>query len=414
MVRFTGSRSEKKRLPESGTGGLEKAIAVLETKRRDKDHLLSFLPPPPKLAAECLKVAERLEKSSDTLVIVGIGGSSLSSRIFESIKNKNKLVVFEGIDPARISREISRIDFRYSCVNLVSKSGETLETLANAALVLNELKKQAGKKWKERVVLTAGPAEGRLQKWAEKEGIAILGIPDEVGGRFSVFTQVGLLPAAFLGLDVKKIMQGIDIGMKSGFLKRPGENPAAELSRMLLDAVESELSELVLWGYGETSHLLSLWLQQLWAESLGKKYSGGGQEKRWGVTPAALRGSEDQHSLLQLLTEGKHRPTVLFIRDSVRGAKLDQEERDFIGLKKSVSNTGMVQNALIEGTKKSLLEIGAKTYELSLGRAGEKEIAEAMTLLILSTLITAEVLSINPFGQPGVEEGKRITKSLLT
>jgi glucose-6-phosphate isomerase len=410
MADLTTSGAARKLLVRDIESELSKALGRLKEKAADPFHLLNFMLPPPPVMRKCAATAARLDSFSEKLVVCGIGGSSLAAKLFGTIGTKNSLLFFEGLDPRHAKDKLNSIDFSHSSLNLVSKSGNSLETLTNAALLLVGIRRMAARDWKKRVVLTASPLEGRLQKWAADEKVTILELPVEVGGRFSAFTPVGLLPALFVGLDPDKILRGIRAGLKSGLCGNLTENPSAGLAAMILKTGQLDLGNIVLWGYGRTEHAFALWTQQLWAESLGKMRG----DDRFGVTPVVLMGSEDQHSLLQLLVEGPKRHSVLFLTDECAGVKLPVQARKFAGFGGSAKVLGDVQRALIEGTSKSLLKAGLPCAEFSLGKADEKELSEAMTIFIIATLLAAEVQGINPFGQPGVEEGKRITKALLT
>jgi len=410
MADLTTSGAARKLLVRGIEPELSKALKSLKEKASDPVHLFNFMVPPPSVVKECASTAARLDSFSEKLVVCGIGGSSLAAKLFGTIGTRNSLLFFEGLDPRHAEDKLNSIDFRHSSLNLVSKSGNSLETLTNAVLLLGGIRRMAGRDWKKRVVLTASPVEGRLQKWAKEEKIPILEIPMEVGGRFSAFTPVGLLPALFVGLDPEKILRGVRAGLKTGLCETLTENASAGLASIVLKTGQLDLGNIVLWGYGRTEHAFALWAQQLWAESLGKMRG----DDRFGVTPVVLMGSEDQHSLLQLLVEGPKRHSVIFLTDDSPGVKLSLQARKFAGFGEKAKALGDVQRALLEGTSRSLLKAGLPCAEFSLGRADEKELSEAMTIFIIATLIAAEVQGINPFGQPGVEEGKRITKELLS
>ncbi|HNQ79182.1 MAG TPA: hypothetical protein PK747_09280 [Acidobacteriota bacterium] len=410
MADLTASGPERKLILKGIETELSKALSSLKKKAGDQSHLLNFMAPSDRVVKNCAATAARLDSFSEKLVVCGIGGSSLAAKLFGTVGTKNSLLFFEGVDPRHAEDKLNSIDFGHSALNIVSKSGNSLETLTNASLLLDSLRKKRGRDWRKRVVLTASPVDGRLQKWAASEKVPVLEIPNEVGGRFSAFTSVGLLPALFVGLDPEKIVRGVKAGMKRGLSEDLVENSSACLAAMVLKTGQLDLGNIVLWGYGRTEHSFAFWAQQLWAESLGKMRG----DDRFGVTPVVLKGSEDQHSLLQLLVEGPKRHSVLFLTDECRGVNLSSAARKFSGFGERAKSLGDVQRALLEGTSRSLLNAALPCAEFSLGKADEKEISEAMTVFIIATLIAAEVQGINPFGQPGVEEGKRITKELLS
>lgn len=389
-----------------------KSLCKIRTKLRDENHLLYHLLPKIESIEKISNTVKRIKCNSDTLICVGIGGSSLAGKVFYSIKKEREIIFFEGVEPKKIEEAVKNLDFKKCFLNIISKSGNTIETIINSAFLLKELKDKTGEKWKERVILTASSGEGRLIEWAKKENIKILEIPAPVGGRFSAFTAAGLLPAIYCGLDGNEIAKGVEKGLKRGLSLNISSNLSAKIANFYLSSAEKKLKNIIIWGYGEPCYLLSLWVQQLFAESLGKMDLKSG--KRKGLLPVALKGSEDQHSILQFLKEGDASASVMFISSNSKSPKLGVFERNFTGLKNNQLRYSDIQNALKEGTKKSLQKDGFLVSEVSLNCNSEKNLAQFMTLFMISVLITSDFLKIDPFGQDGVEEGKAITKFLLT
>lgn len=358
---------------------------------------------------ESSRCAAELRSESDLLVSVGVGGSALGGKALCKVAPSVPVRFLEGTDPVALSAALTEIPWERTSLNIVSKSGGTLEALTNGALCLEALRRACPGTWKHKVAVTVSPGPGRLQGWARSEGVRILDIPPSVGGRFSVFTPVGLLPAAFAGLDVGAVVEGAAAGI-AGSLGAPGtENAALALGLTLAEALGGGLEEVDIWGYGGTPHSVALWLQQIWAESLGRKTETG----RVGVTPLACRGSEDQHSLLQLFTQGPRRRWILFLTGEGDGPEISPWAREFAGLPAGVTRLGQVQEALWKGTSETLRHAGVPSCRYHLGAAREREVGEALAVFIASTLWAAGLLGVDPFGQPGVEFGKRRTRSLL-
>ena len=381
------------------------AINNLSKKRDDESHLLNHLKPSLNSLKEIKNEANRLASFSDTLIVVGIGGSSLSSKIFESIKKKRRVIFFEGIDERRIIEKLNSLKIENCSLNIISKSGNTLETITNSAILIEKFKKSVGKYWKERVILTASEGSGRLQNWAKEENIKMVEIPTPVGGRFSSFTPVGLLPSSFLSLKIEKIASGVEKGLENGFKKELKENYSALLSLFYLYTSLKGFSNIYLWGFGKVAQSLSLWIQQLWDESLGK----GGV----GLSIIPLKGSEDQHSVLQLLVEGPQNFSTIFFTDNYKKIKINKNQRKFIGIGNQIKFFNDLNLSLKEGAKNHLLKNRVPLLEFSLGKSEEEDISKVMTQFIISTLIIAEVSNISPLGQSGVEESKKITRSLI-
>jgi glucose-6-phosphate isomerase len=218
-----------------------------------------------------------------------------------------------------------------------------------------------------------------------------------------------MLPSAFAGLDLEALRRGASEGVAASLAEAGASNPARELGVALAGGFRAGLSVVDIWAYGELCHALGLWLQQLWAESLGRRTEAG----RVGPTPLVCRGSEDQHSLLQLAADGPPIRWALFLTADGRGPSLSAQVRAFAGLPPGAHDLGVVQEALWRGTLRSLGEAGVPTLRLHLGDAGEEALGEAMATLVLSTLWAAALLGVDPFGQPGVESGKRHTLAWL-
>ncbi|MCX7830480.1 MAG: hypothetical protein N2445_05420, partial [Acidobacteria bacterium] len=309
-------------------------IKSLQSKTKDNNHLLFYLLPKEETIFKSAETAKELSSISETLIVAGIGGSSLAGKIFSSLKKEKQVIFWEGVEPRRIEKAEENIDFAKCSLNIISKSGNTIETIVNSAFLLRKIKDACGSKWKERIVLTASEGNGVLLKWAKDKGIKIVEIPSSVGGRFSAFTPVGLIPALYCGLDGDRIAEGVEEGLKVGLSCDLKSNFSAEISKFYLSSLMKKNATIVIWGYGEICHLISLWVQQLWAESLGKKKISSKGEIRTGLFPVVLKGSEDQHSILQFLREGKTSSSVMFLSENYKGQKIGDFERNFSGLKK--------------------------------------------------------------------------------
>lgn len=376
---------------------------------RGPGHLLGHLPPDAASVDASARAAEDLRAEGDRLVVVGIGGSALGGRALCALRPGAPVRFLCGTDPESVGRSLAEVPWERTCLDLVSKSGGTLETLTNGALCLEALRTARPADWRRRVVVTASPGMGRLQAWARSEGIRVLEIPAPVGGRFSALTPVGMIPSAFAGLDLEALGRGASKGVAGSLAETGAPNPARELGVALACGFRAGLGIVDIWAYGQLCHDLGLWLQQLWAESLGRRTEVG----RVGPTPLVCRGSEDQHSLLQLAADGPPVRWALFLTADGRGPSLSEQARNFAGLPPGAQNLGVVQEALWRGTLRSLGDAGVPALRLHLGDAGEEALGEAMVVLMLSTLWAAALLGVDPSGQPGVEAGKRHTVAWL-
>lgn len=391
---------------------LEGLRHALLAQAKDPGHPLAHLPPGDDVAAAVRHQAKLLRREASVLVVAGIGGSSLGAKVL--CRRPGTTVRFlEGVDPEGLAGRLADVPWERAALAIVSKSGGTLETLVNAGLCLEALKKAAPDRWRHRVVVVASPGEGRLQRWAAQEGVAVLPVPAAVGGRYSVLTPVGLLPAAFDGIDPSALLAGARVGADKSLLLQGKENPALALATVLFGLYSAGRREVDLWGYGERSALFASWVQQLWGESLGRRLGEGEAAVRVGPTPVACRGSEDQHSLLQLFVDGPPVRWVLLFSGSSPGPALPPPVREFAGLPARTVNAGMVQEALRSGTERALREAGVPVVRYDFGGLDATALGEAFFVFQAATMVAGALFEVDPFGQPGVEAGKRFTRSIL-
>lgn len=388
--------------------GLRQTVLALT---HHEEHPFRHTPGDAALEASVRHQARLLRREAEVLVVAGIGGSSLGARVLCAGPD-SRVRFLEGLDPASLSARLRSVHWEKAALCVVSKSGGTLETLVNSALALERLQKACPQTWRQRTVLVASPGEGPLHRWAAAEGIPRLTIPPAVGGRYSVLTPVGLLPAAFDGVDPSAVLSGARLGADKALLLQGGRNPALVLALLLVQFYAKGLAEVDLWGYGERPYLFARWVQQLWGESLGRRV-GDGEGHRLGPTPVACLGSEDQHSLLQLFADGPRTRWLLFFSEDSPGPPLSLPARTFAGLPFSVPNVGAVQRALREGTARALSEAGVPVARYDLGGADAASLGEAFFVFMAATVYAAALFEVDPFGQPGVEAGKTITRRLL-
>jgi len=286
-------------------------------KRRETGELhfrdLPYLP-----ADDIILYADQARKRFDFFVNVGIGGSSLGAQAlmtalchpFHNLlgqRESNGLKMFfaDNIDPDYISGMFDVINPSRTLFNIITKSGSTAETMSTFLLIKSLLDKTVGNKWRDHIVITTDPEKGDLRKIAEQEKISSFEVPEGVGGRFSVFSSVGLLPAACAGIDIVNFLEGaaeMDNRLEASEVM---ENPAYLLAmyHYLLDT-EKGKSISVMMPYSSGLYGLADWFRQLWAESLGKRYDLDGNEVHVGQTPVKALGVTDQHSQVQLYVEG--------------------------------------------------------------------------------------------------------------
>lgn len=377
----------------------------------------------PYQAAEVAKVkalAETIKPDYDALVVLGIGGSALGTRaLYQAllppfVSKKPTLFVADNIDPASFGRLLEHLDLSRTVFNVISKSGETAETMAQFLIVRQLLSEKLGvEALRRQIIVTTDAQSGYLRPLVGKEGWRDLIIPAGVGGRFSVFTPVGLFPAAMVGIDIEELLAGaawMDERCRAADLWR---NPA------MLFAVLQYLSEkpiVVMMPYADSLAGVSEWFCQLWAESLGKEQDRQGKTVRVGQTPVRALGTTDQHSQVQLYAEGPDDKTVVFLRveDPGREVKIPNPYPDIEGCQYlSGVGLGSLLRSEQRATQIALAKKGRLTCFLSLPAVNPFTLGQVLYLFEAATAVAGELYGINAFDQPGVEEGKRLTYGMM-
>jgi glucose-6-phosphate isomerase len=373
------------------------------------------------------RFAEGVGQAFDHVLLLGIGGSALGAKALvnalrppawnelsdEAREYFPRLTVLENVDPVTIAAALARIDPRRVLVNVVSKSGGTAETLAQYLVVREWLEKAVGAEAAPRhLVFTTDPAKGPLRQMAEQEGIAALEVPASVGGRFSVLSPVGLLPAALVGIDVEGLLRGAQGALARAETDDLLQNPAG-LHAGLLWAADARLGSRihVLMPYCDGLREFAAWYCQLWAESLGKRVDRAGSEVCAGPTPVAALGATDQHSQVQLYMEGPYDKVVTFVRvDGADDLTIParpgmSEELAYLGGK----TIGALLRAEQEATAAALSRMGRMNSTITLPRLDAEVLGELFMFFQLATGYAGVWYGVNPFDQPGVELGKKLT-----
>ena len=356
--------------------------------------------------------AARLKRERiETIVWVGIGGSGLGPRVIKEVfetAETPELIIVDTVDPAVIAAELSIIDFQRTLLVIASKSGGTLEPTAAFFIMEERMKQALGDRAKERILVITDPKEGALKRYADAEGYTTLPLHPDVGGRFSIFTPVGLLPLALLGADLTSFLRGakeMDTVCQHPDLS---ENPAAQLAaiQFLLDTKRDYPIRIIM-PYATRLQSLGRWEQQLLAESLGKT-------EAYGPTPLASIGTQDQHSMLQQWIQGRRLHWHLFIceeeKERVTIPKIPMEELSFL----SEKGLGQVLDALYEGTAQSLTAAKRPHATITLPRLDAYHLGQIFFLFMVEVMLLGKLYRVDPYGQPGVEMGKKIAKEILS
>lgn len=344
----------------------------------------------------------------DNFVVIGIGGSSLGNRALHNALNhpfhtKPRIFILENVDPTTINGLMDVIDFKRTIFNVITKSGTTVETMANFMVLKAKIQDKA------QIIITTDPTEGELRKIANDEGYTTLDIPSEVGGRFSVFSSVGLLSAAVSGIDIRELLEGARFmdGMSKN--KDIWKNPACMSAVLQYIFYKRGRNISVFMPYSDRLRDLAEWFCQLWAESLGKC-------ENVGSAPVRTLGVIDQHSQLQLYMEGPQDKVITFVRIKDFGTTIEipRDFHKYLGISYLGGHT-INELILAEqlATEIALTKNKRPNCTITLENISPFTIGALMYMLEIQTAFIGELFGIDAFDQPGVEEGKKITNALL-
>lgn len=376
------------------------------------------------------EVAERLQKDFDTFVLLGIGGSALGpiatftalkhlyyNELPQKTRKTPKFYVIDNVDPERMQALFEIIDLDTTVFNVVTKSGATSETMSQYLIVMDMLQKKYKKKAREHIIATTSQTKGNLIKLAEAEGFETFFIPDGVGGRFSQLCPVGLLPAAVIGIDIKEMLRG---AKEMDILCRQTDdiytNPALMSALMQYLSIQDGKNISVMMPYADSLKFIADWYCQLWAESLGKAVDLDGNEVFVGQTPVKSLGVTDQHSQVQLYTEGPFDKVVTFLEVENFRATVDipngcEEFPDVHFLSNHTLNE--LLNKELYATRFALKKAERSNYTIVLEQVDEYHIGALLYMFQMQTAYAGEMLNIDAYNQPGVEEGKNATYALF-
>jgi glucose-6-phosphate isomerase len=357
-------------------------------------------------------------------VVLGIGGAALggealTTALVDPRTPGMQVVVADSIDPSAIQALLGSVDLRRTLFNVVSKSGDTAETMARFLIVRDRLMRELGAvDYKRHLLVTTEKERGSLRQIVNDEGFPSLAVPPDVDGRFAVLSAMGLFPAAVGGVDVDEIVAGA-ASMDERSRRAPDalSDPPIALAGLLWHvAAHRGARIIVLMPYSERLASLAEWFSQLWVGSLGKAVDRTGRRVEWGQTAIRARGSADQHSHLQLYLEGPRDKLVLFLRVedhadtlTVPAAYQDIEDVACLG----GLSLGAVLNAEQTATAFALARHGRPSLTVSVPAVTPFAVGQLVYLFELATVAAGYLADVDPFGQPGVDEGKALTYALL-
>jgi glucose-6-phosphate isomerase len=375
--------------------------------------------------------AEGLGQAHDHVLVLGIGGSALGTRAllnalrppaWNELDDEGRdffprLTVLDNVDPVSVSAALRRIDPRRVLVNVISKSGGTAETMAQYLVVRAWLEEALGAAAYRHLVFTTDPARGALRELARREGIATLDIPPAVGGRFSVLSPVGLLPAALVGIDIEGLLAGAREAIERSESNDLSQNPAAlyaALHWMADRDLDARIN--VLMPYSDRLREFGEWYRQLWAESLGKRVDREGKTVHVGPTPLLAIGASDQHSQLQLFMEGPFDKVITFVEVESMEEEVPIPDRSDLPPDLAYLPGHSLADLLrteLEATATALAQSGRMNCTLRFPDLTARTLGEAIMFFQLATGFAGAWYGIDPFNQPGVELGKRLTYAAM-
>jgi glucose-6-phosphate isomerase len=375
--------------------------------------------------------ADGLGQAHDHVLVLGIGGSALGTKALlnalrspawnelddEAREFFPRLTVLDNVDPISVSSALRRIDPRRVLVNVISKSGGTAETMAQYLVVRAWLEEALGAAAYRHLVFTTDPSRGALRELARRESIATLDVPPDVGGRFSVLSPVGLLPAALVGVDIQALLDGAGQAIDRAESPELSQNAAALYAGLLWVADRDLRAPIdVLMPYTDRLREFGEWYRQLWAESLGKRVDRQGKTVHVGPTPVVAIGATDQHSQVQLFMEGPFDKVITFIVVANLGEEVSIPARSELPAELAYltgHSLGELLRAEYEATATALAKSGRMSCTLRFPDLSARTLGEAIMFFQLATGFAGAWYGIDPLDQPGVELGKRLTYAAM-
>ena len=393
----------------------------------NKDEFLGWLNLPENYdRAEVIRIkkaAEKIRQNSDILIVIGIGGSYLGARaVIESLtssfssllskeQRKAPLVLYAGnnISPNYLNELVEAIDGKDFSINVISKSGTTTEPAIAFRLFREIIENKYGVEGaRERIYVTTDKERGALKTLSDEEGYENFVIPDNIGGRYSVLTPVGLLPIAVAGIDIEKLIKGAQIAREKYMDNsvRYNECYRYAVARNILYKNKKKIEILV--NYEPKMHYITEWWKQLYGESEGKSHKG--------IFPAGVDFTTDLHSMGQYIQDGERTlfETVLTVKESQTDITMKAEEGNIDGLNFLEGKTvDYINKKAMEGTIQAHVSGKCPNIIIEMEKLDEETIGELIYFFEKACAMSGYILGINPFDQPGVEEYKKNMFRLL-
>lgn len=419
-------------LADNELQGAQSEVARITAKmaRQREDKVIPYrdLPYNKAMLAHVKELAGTLEGRFENLVVLGIGGSALGNIALQTALNSPmynilqdhrpgpRLFVMDNVDPVQFGSLLDFLDDQLdkTLFNVISKSGQTAET-ASQFITIMQLLKDKGLKLAEHIIATTDAQQGTMRGIVENKGFSSLVVPDGVGGRFSVLSDVGLFSAAMCGIDIEHLAAGardMDERVKTDKLM---DNPAALYAAIQYLYYQKGKKLSVMMPYSFQLKDLCDWYRQLWAESLGKAVDLEGNTLNVGPTPIKALGATDQHSQVQLYREGPNDKVFTFLevgafeREVVLGDAGEIEELEYLSGKRM----SKLINSEKLGTEYALIESQRPCLTVFFPEINAYTVGQFIYMFEVATSYMGEMMNINTYDQPAVELGKLATFALM-
>jgi glucose-6-phosphate isomerase len=395
-------------LAEAGKG-----LAWLKAQRDAKAIELLEIPSRTADIDAAQTVADSFCKDTSDVAVLGIGGSSLGGQALQALAQGKgpRLTFHANPDPESWAAAMAGFDLKTARFIAISKSGGTAETIMQTLTAADAIEKAGGGKYlKHHFAIVTEPKKSPLKDFADSIGAPVLDHPLGVGGRYSVLTMVGILPALIMGLDVKALRAGAQDTLDATFAAKSAADSHAATGAALHHALaqSDRLDETVLWNYADKLATFSGWWRQLWAESLGKDGKGS--------TPVGAVGPVDQHSQLQLFRDGPGKSLYTIVATDTKGKGLvaPVERARALGLDYLAGKPmGDLVDAEAKATAQTLSRNKRAVRQIHLPVIDERGYGALMMHFMLETILMGRLMGVDPFDQPGVEEGKVLAREFL-
>lgn len=356
--------------------------------------------------------APAIAKGMKTIAVLGIGGSSLGGQALTALRKTTAPFVefHDNPDPFSWEKSLKWFDPKKTHFIAISKSGGTAETLMQVLSAADRLEKAGVRNLKKHFTIITEPHKSALADFADSIGAQKLDHPLGIGGRYSVLSMVGILPALLMGLDVKALRAGAGVALDEVLNARTAADAPAAVGAALHQALASQdkLHTSVLWPYADRLSVFGGWWRQLWAESLGKDGKGS--------TPVSVLGPVDQHSQLQLFRDGPGNAlfTLMTVDTRGKGPAAPKARAKALGLDYLAGRRmGDLVDAEARATAQTLFKNGRCVRQIHLTKVDEFHMGALMMHFMLETILMGRLMGVDPFDQPGVEEGKILARQYL-